>query len=365
MSNTHINHLASLSLDGSGKRREPPIAVEDRPEGYDAAFDADTLWYDAVQVDDEVHIVMPRLLNLRHAVNDGSLMLDGARAKPLGRRIGRRHEIQTLAAPNPASRASVRIGRWIGETAVHPDQSDLFAGLNASVQLNRNNDLRWIVDWARYHVSAHGLQAMLVVDNGSDAYPPEAILEALAPVGLDQIVVLCAPLPYGPPRSGKTSAEGKYLQSGMLNVARLRFLRRARAVLVADIDELVWAKSGSVFDAAARSFLGYVSFKGTWREPDPEAALPWTHGDHRFPGTFNGPCPTKYCIVPGGRLGRLSWDVHRPERALLPSRLTRRDLGYWHCRGVTTNWKAYDRAKPRPLEPEDPEITQALARHLG
>jgi hypothetical protein len=356
--------LSSLSLAGSGFARTPPVPPAQHGEGFDAAFDASTLWYDAVRLGSRIHLVCPKLLNLRPLLNDASLALDGRRLR-LRRLVRfRRHDIALLDAPAGGDRLTLRAGRWEGASGVSPDQTDLFAGLNASVHISRNNDPRWIADWARFHVSAHGLQAMLLIDNGSDAYPPEAILEALAPTGLARAVVLSAPQPYGPPRAKGRPGIAKFLQPAMLNLARLRFLARARAVLNADIDELVWYRRGSIFDAAVASALGYVSFDGRWRLPASEAQPPFRHADHTRPRAGAKTCPTKYCLVPSGPIGRLSWDVHRPDWALLPSRRLLRDAGYWHCQAITTNWKGHDRLRARPALPEDPETAAALARHL-
>jgi hypothetical protein len=53
--------------------------------------------------------------------------------------------------------------------------------------------------------------------------------------------------------------------------------------------------------------------------------------------------------------------VHRPETAWPVKLLKRGDLGYWHCRAITTNWKHFDRLAATP-GPEDPETAAALAR---
>jgi len=214
-------------------------------------------------------------------------------------------------------------------------------------------------------VGEHGLQAMLLMDNGSDAYPPEAILDALADTGLHRAVVLKVPQPYGPPRTKTRSGAGKFLQPAMLNLARLRFLHRARAVLNVDIDELVWTRDGSVFDAAAGSMLGIVAFGGSWRYPALGSPPPHRHADHLYPRPDARPCPTKYCLRPGSLIGRGSWDVHRLELPLPMGLVRRQDLGYWHCRSITTNWKSYDRMLPNVLDPADAETAAAFARSLG
>jgi hypothetical protein len=359
----HVARMESLSLAGSGRRRPVRVPRAHRAPGFDAAYDADTLWYDAVRVGGEVRLVCPRLYDLRPLLD--RVQADGAALRPARVRRARRHEIAALAAPSGVSRLSLALGDWRAETAISADAAGHFAGLNASLHISRNNRPEWLADWARFHVAEHGLEAMLVMDNASTDYPPEAILDALAPTGLKRAVVLCVPQPYGPTR-GKTGRGGaKFLQPAMLNLARLRFLRRARAVLNADIDELVWSRGGSVFDAAVASPLGLVTFAGAWRQPPPRTAPPYIHAQHVHTREGEWPCPTKYCIRPDGPLRWAGWDVHRPETALPVGLRPRRDLGYWHCRGISTDWKGYGRLSPGNIGPRDASTAAILERALG
>ncbi|MEQ3624349.1 MAG: hypothetical protein ABNH26_01195 [Celeribacter sp.] len=354
---------AAVSLLGSGIKRQVRVPEVARPPEFDAQYDADTLWYDAVRQGDEVWLFCPKLWDLARLLKRGEITADGlpVRLRGIGRH--RRHDVARLDVPHTARSLHIAAEGWSASCPISPDQRDLFAGLNASMHISRDNRLEWIVDWARWHKARHGLQAMVVIDNGSTSYQPADVLAALAPVGLTRAAVLSLPQPYGPVRSKQGGGGAKFLQPAALNIVRARFLGRARAVLNADIDELVWSEGGSVFDAAVASWLGMVSFAGRWTCPPGEAQPPLRHADHVC-YRDDRPCPTKYCIVPQGPLRRLSWDVHRPERFPL-GRFTRRDdMGYFHCRGVTTNWKSYNRLKSRDVRP-DPHLEKMLAQTYG
>lgn len=350
--------MASLSLQATEHRRAAPLPEGARGPAFDAAFDATTLWYDAVTLGRRLHLVCPKLANLAPLL--AHLRVDGDKPR-LRRKSHRRHDIVTTRA----GALSLALGGHHWQTTPSPDQRHLFQGLRASLHISKNNDLDWIRDWARFHISAHGLEAMLVMDNGSDAYAPEQILDALQGLGLRRAVVLKVPQPYGPPRTKAHPGTAKYLQPAMLNLARLRFLRKARAVLNADLDELVWSRAGSVFDAALADPLGLVSFAGVWRQPPPRTAPPFLHAQHVHERKGHWPCPTKYCIRPGGPLGRLGWDVHRPETWLPVGLRPRADMGYWHCRGITTDWKGYGRLSPGNIGPRDASTAAVLERALG
>ena len=359
-----IAELSSLSLDGSGLARDAIVPASAQGEGFAAAYDRDTLWYDALAGDGRLLLVCPKLLNLAPLVADARVRLDGQPARTRRIRRFRRHDIVEIACSARPGRVEVAHGRWRGASGVSPDQTAIFAGLNASLHISRNNRLDWIADWARFHIGEHGLQAMLVMDNASDAYPPEAILEALAPTGLKRAVVLKVPQPYGPVRSKSGGGGAKFLQPAMLNLARLRFLGRARAVLNADIDELVWSAGGSVFDAAVASPAGFVTFAGQWRQPGPAAEPPYRHAQHDHTRSGAEPCPPKYCLKPEGWMGRGGWDVHRPETPLAALWPRRRDFGYWHCRAITTNWKSYNRLSLRQGGTFDPRTRARLDLRL-
>ncbi len=360
-----IAEMCSLSVEGSGLRRAAIVSADAQGEGFAAAYDWTTLWYDAVRLGDVLHLVCPKLLNFKALIADGVLSLDGRPASVRRVRRFRRHDIVEIATDESVEQVSTRAARWTGTSGISLDQTGLFAGLNASMHISRNNRLDWIADWARFHVGEHGLGAMLVMDNASDAYAPEDVLEALSRTGLRRAVVLKVPQTYGPVRSKSGGGGAKFLQPAMLNLARLRFLSRARAVLNVDLDEVVWSRAGSVFDATAASPMGFVTFEGSWRNPAADAALPLRHADHLYPQPGKRPCPTKYCIRPDGWRSGISWDVHKPEVRFPTNLLRRRDFGYWHCRGITTNWKSYNRLGNRDLGPADPFTAETLTRHLA
>ncbi len=359
----HVAEMASLSLAGSDRRRPIRVPEEDRSDGFEDAYDFDTLWYDAVRIGRDVRLICPRLYTLRPLLD--RLQADGAHLKAPRVQGFRRHDIARLKVPDGAHRLSLQRGNWHAESGISPDGAAHFQGLNASLHMNRNNRLEWIDAWARFHIAEHGLEAMLILDNASTDYPPEAILDALSASGLKRAVVLKVPQSYGPTRRKHGRRGGKFLQPAMLNLARLRFLRTARAVLNADLDELVWSRGGAVFDAAAQSLLGLVMFAGEWRMPIPRVEPPYTYRQHVHVRPGNWPCPTKYCICPGGALRWAGWDVHRLE-SLVPIALPpRKDFGYWHCRGITTDWKGYGRLGPGDTGEKDASTAAVLERVFG
>ena len=360
-----IATLASLSLAGSGLRRDLPVPQAAQTEEFVAAYDFDTLWYDAIRTPRGVTLVTPRLFNLTEVLRGTDLTVAGAAARIKRVRRFRRHQIVDLntAGPGPLT---LRHGDFTAVADISLDQSGLFAGMNTVLTVSKNNRLDWIRDFTRFHIDEHGLEAFLFFDNGSKLYPPQAILDTLSGLPLKRVVVVPVAQGYGPTRVGRGSGGMNFLQVALQAIARLRFLGRARAVMLSDIDELVWRTGPTLFDAAVASPLGLALWPGHWVVPRPDTTEPAHHGDHSHMAPELGGCPTKYAIVPQGRLRGMQWDVHRPEGLPFRRWLARRDLGYWHCKGITDNWKATsERGAALSASHQVPELAAKLAERFG
>lgn len=354
-----MSDFATLSLQGSGLRRLTRIAPSKRPEDYAWHFDDQTLWLDAVWHRRAVVLVCPSLNNLAHKVAKARFTLDGRAVTPRLRRHGR-HTLIHLPAPECPVRVAIRIDGWRGETAVNaPDPG--FDGLNTLLTLSRDNHPDWIEDWARFHVHHHGAEAVLFIDNGSRTHGPEVIRPALERAGLRRVVVLSTALPYGPRGLPPFVNAELFLQTGVLNAVRMRFLQGARAVLNCDVDELVMTPGRSIFDAAARSRFGYVRFAGRWAHPAPEHDGWPSHAAHSHRDEPVKPCPPKWCVVPSGPLKGFQWRAHELERLPLARLFQNRYARFYHCRNVTNGWKSLKRTQVREGGTvPDPELQSAI-----
>ncbi|WP_224824436.1 hypothetical protein [Cognatishimia sp. MH4019] len=357
----HVAPLNSAVLPVDGPRRDHIVEAQYRPEGYDAGYDFSTLWYDAIWDGRDVVLTCPRLLNLARLFKTGTVLLDALPAARPRISTHRRHDIVRINAPLQPAHLSLRAEDMDLSTPIMRADWNRFRGKNVHLAISRDNDLIWLKDFAQYHIVEHGLQAMIVIDNGSTAYTPEELAQTLLSTGLEDVLILPAPFAYGPFGLKPFSRRAKFLQTALLNAVRMRYLSRARAVLNCDIDELVWSKSGSIFDLARKSLLGAVTFPGIWRFPVEGHEGFARHRDHLGIIEDVGPCPPKSCIVPTGPLRRLQWDVHGFELPPL-ARLTRTSrAGYWHFRAISTNWKQFDRLSRRATAP-DPDTVATLAR---
>lgn len=353
-------------MTGFASLRLPPemlraslLSPKYHTDGYLEALDRETLWYDAIWRAGLLYLVCPPLGRWRRAMRKARFRGDGV---PLGIKAlyrYKRHEVLVLSAPTYPSRLSVYLGDWRGESAVSPAEPERFAGRDTLFYVSRNNALHWIVDHARLHQRLHGLEAMIVMDNGSDAYDLDEIEAALAPLGL-QVLVLDAPFKYGPVGKPPYRRMEKFMQTALFNVLRLRFLGAARAILSCDVDEVVLTEGRSVFDAARSSRLGFVQIGGQWHSPAPGTDGPYLHADHLWVKDPAETCPPKWCLRPDGVLGGWSWDVHGIERLPMLHGLTLKDMRFAHCRAVNTGWKRQTRLRAWEGTVRDPLAARCL-----
>lgn len=234
--------------------------------------------------------------------------------------------------------------------------------------LNKNNQLEWIRQWANYNYNAYRLEAALIIDNGSTDYRPEDILETLKSTGgIKTCVVVSAPFPYGPVDSnGKAIHTPRFFQASMFNMVRKSFAEPAKAVLSADIVELVLpSKSGqSIFEAAEQSRLGAIFFKEIKGYPATYTnnSQPQTEHYYTMPNQHSN--KTKWASAQGKLLNAFKWGVHRFGLLFYLLSITER-FNYLHCQATTTAWKSKNRYKQHDDAIEYANIKQALEAHIA
>ena len=277
----------------------------------------------------------------------------------------------TALEGTPADTTAIEIG-IAGETLTLPVQpshiADL-AGRRVLFSVNKNNDLAWIREWALFHATLHGTDAVVLFDNGSTRYSREEIAATLQTVpGLAKVAVLVWPVSFGPidPAVRVNPYWARFFQIGTMSVTLRRYGERAYGLLNCDIDELAGTQSGaSIYDLAKQSRGGLVAFHGTWieatqlgtrhrdytqRMADPKAAVSRQR---------------KWCLDPSRAwVRRLSvhpywhWVHGRPMFA----KTMPKDATYWHFKPINTNWKVTRTEAPAGDTVEDATLREAFAR---
>jgi hypothetical protein len=365
-----VHQLTLQGLESSaedGPRRDSDVPEALRDARYRLGYDATTLFYDCVHSARSGGYVFtaPPFRNL-WPLFCAQLRVDGRPLRGLRRRSAGRSDQVVLKAPAGAS-LSLDDGTGLRPVPVRPSLDHHFAGTRIVAAINRNNDLTWIREWAGYHAHVHGADAAVLFDNNSTDYAPQDIASALQTVpGLRVAAVVRAPYRYGLKLETKGQTYRlQYLQTAVLNIARMDVAARARSVLSCDIDELVLdTGGGSVFAAAERSLVGAVQVKGAWVYPARVEDIPCAQHAHGWRAVPDRSCMPKWCATPGGLLSRVGgWNVHAvggPLRGLLrPAR----GLALAHCAGTTTAWKPQSHrfGMPATTAP-DPDLVAATAK---
>ncbi|RKF13517.1 hypothetical protein D6850_14565 [Roseovarius spongiae] len=342
-------------------RRDAPHGFAEWSDREQRAFDDATLFYDVFRsgAPDTVYAVGPPLKQtFRRFLKRAALTLDGVPAKMREISQSRRASILEITAP---VRTPVTLGishpQLSFSIAIAPDNLHRYADRRAMFTLSRNNTLEWVRDWARFHVETQGVEAIVLFDNASDIYHADALAEVLDKIdGLATFDVVPAPFQYGPIGLGRELTSARYLQFGVFEITRLRFLQDAAGVLNMDIDEMAYTPKGAtVFDIAADTDAGFLTLPGSWRYPEPGA--PMMHGAHtmRHSGEEE-PMYPKWCLLPRGpHLGK-SWRTHGLKG--VPDQVEE-GCGFFHCRMISESWH-YDRSEYADLALEPDPLAQSV-----
>lgn len=337
-----------------------------RSKHYLERYDQHTLLYDCFfnPAKGCFTLTSPRLLNQWPLLSQHLLANDQPYTGRRKRSIWQRCEQINIYAPE-STRLSVEIDGSNFPIHTRNTRRDVFGGLNCALAMNKDNRLEWIRDWVRFHVNAHGLEGVCIIDNASTDYSSHELLEVIRKVeGLKAAAVIEADYPYGPADgSKKLEVSPRFLQTSMFNIVKQDLFADARAVLSVDIDELVIPNTPqSIFDAAVASFIGAVSFRELKVYPQDDEERAYGQPAHTLVKSDGKLGNTKWCVSGDGFINRFGWAVHRFGGGyFLLTEST--DFNYLHCQATSTSWKKNRYKKPSGLV-ESSIAKNALARFL-
>ena len=382
----NVNH-ASLPEDNA-ILREPVRPPAFRDATFDDRFDHRTFAFDAVLAPEEgrVRVICPKFLNLSEPMARARIATTGSgRACPFTtRHLDRQTQLMVQASPETRG---LDIDSDLGHLHVEcsPANNDLFEDERVVFTLSKNNRIEWIQDWLRFYRDVHGATAVLIFDNASTEYDGAALLDAIGRLdGIRAAVVVNWPFKHGPTGYGsKKFWDSNFSQLGAFEVARWRFLQRARSVLNCDIDELVVSKDGgSVFDHVERGRSGVTAFYGDWvfgiedvtRQPEDGSPVLFRDFEHVLTPRrafkygvvpyYPMRCRPKWAVVPNRCPPDAQWNIHAVT-GWWASRIVGSRFRFRHFREINFNWK-YDRLGREPLDParhnSDPLMRSVFAK---
>lgn len=356
---------SNVTLDPSQPlRRQPYEAERPRPQPFMDSFDQSEIFYDVFRdhTGSHVYLLGPMALNLAPLVEQMEItgQPSGTRAKP---RVF--HAIQMLIArvtlPKGDDTLEIRFGDQTFSVPVQPNRSPEFADDRIIVAINKDNELDWIRDWARFYVREHGATAAVIYDNGSTRYSRAELSAALAEVeGLKRYLVIDWPFRYGSRDHGFTAHRfgenwARFAQPPMFTHFFRKYAMASRSFVSVDIDELVISRSRkSIFRSAERSLFGLRRFNRIWvlNMRDTEG-LPH-HADYaiRKKGMAAKDRGKKWAASPR-RAYLASWRAQmwtHQVRGWLNLSGSSADFFGYHFRGISHAWN-YDRSDNVPFDP--------------
>lgn len=353
--------------------RRPSRKVEQQQGDYLEKFDARTLFYDVFAAADGVVLSGPPLLNLKETVFSATWAVDGRPPAAVQLTDLDRTQHSRLNVEQASGSLHLDIDGHQLRSRIGENHGDLFAGRKAIFTKSKNNQLDWIKDWAGFHAREHGVDAVLLYDNGSTDYRCEDVLAALAAVQeLATIVVVDWPFPFGPQGGnweGLKNApwDSDYCEYGILEHARHRFLHQAEAVLHHDIDELVLASdSRPVFEHLRASGAAAISYQGRWIETAdfPGRDVPQFQ-DFRYFDIRKSQSTPKWAAIPGRMPDAVQWKTHRIDGVDMSAT---EQVVHRHFMGINSNWKR-KRTGTMTVDPKyhayDQQLAMTLERSLG
>lgn len=351
-------------------RRLPRHPERQRPSHFFEAFEDRALFYDCFYSGDtDIILVGPPPLNLEPLLKSAIF-----RALPTGKRLepswfASRSTMTTVlnGAPPGTNAVEIEVEGITEIIPVQPYCPEIFANRRVMFTMNKDNDLAWMDLWARWHSQLHGVDAIVIFDNGSTRYGLKEIADTLSRVdGLKTIGLVSMPFRYGPVDRAVLSHPywPNFLQVASFAMMTRRFACQSAGILNCDIDELIGRSGdGDVFAMLDASRDGFVRLKGTWIETaqgapkDSSKILPAHLGfEYRRKNPLLVRCANKWALDP-----RRSWTqdfstvpmMHRIYGMPRARTLMAPSLPFWHFRGINTNWKEDRVRRERPFADPD------------
>lgn len=335
-----VSPLCLRETDGH-PLRVPPRPRQLQDSDYLEKFDSSTLAYDVFAHGNRLCLVGPPLLNLVDELRDVAWYADGQQISINSTDLDRCSE--SWGGTGKMRELSLGLEGGGVFALVGDSHLDLMSGRRVLFTKSKNNRLEWIHDWARFYVEEHGVDAVLLYDNGSTDYAPGDVLEALNVPGLAVGAVVSWPFKWGPPGGvwgghGKRPWDSDFCQYGIATHARRRFLEEADIVINQDVDELLLCEDGrNIADVLAASRGGFVHYYGRWIEGvTPTRDGVKSFGDYAFFDPSVAPTTRKWSAVAERIRDSTQWKVHSVVGAQSSGE---EGLLHRHFRAITTNWK--------------------------
>lgn len=355
-----VGELNSVFLPEDSKTLRQPILPEiPRSDQFMAEFDQRGIFYSVFRdiSGRRVWFLGPELLSLKDEILPIWVVGGQSKKRTKIRLIKNEHALVGFAdLPEVDDKVHVDIGADTLSVGVGGNHSVAFKDSRIVYCISKENDLRWISDWAHFYVKEHAADTFVIFDNNSSAYSTQDIEMALNKVpGVKKAIAIDWPFIYGAhdPVAQKLGKPYHFLFAQPVAHMEL-FLRygiQSKSILNVDIDELVVStKRESIFDVVEQRVFGCIKFDRflveNVRERDDGHESSSFCGFHfRDKERLGRQNPWKKWAIAPSKL-KLTQPVpmlwtHRVYGAINPYPASK-EFKCYHFAGITTNWREND-----------------------
>lgn len=289
--------LSSVRLDPKGSlRRGIPRPPEQRQPGYEDTFDFFTLFYDCFRTASGIRFIGPPPIKLRNRIDHTEVTNANGTGLVRNRKdihLSRIHKVFRMDLLGDLDDSHIDLSiPGVGERRVPVGESlfHYFEGKRVLLTMIKFDPLSWVKQWVEFFVRAHGIDAVLIYNNDALDYRSQDIVDQLKPInGLDMVGVIDWGFPYGPGVGPSGVFDSTFAQAGAMEHAMQRLLKRAKCVVNADVDELIFCHqpNDTICALTERSRTGYLRFSHqTASGPHGvQVDVPWDtrrYADHHF-----------------------------------------------------------------------------------
>jgi len=373
-----VAHSGAFLPQGYAVARQPRFGWRARPAEFSDNFETRALFYDVFRHADgeQVLLVGPPPRNLLRLLKRAHFSVKGVKGR-LKPRFFISQSVMIIAlggVPRGADILHMRVDDLEFALPIRKNFSDELAGRRVLFTISRDNPLPWIRAWAHYHERFQGVDAVILLDNGSANATLDEIARELEKTSVEKIYLLSLPYIFGAIDNAVLFNPfwTNFLQLAFNSLVLRRFGALAEGLLNCDIDEFAFHLGApTVFEALKQTPQGLLAMNGSWIEAQP---LSSQYGDHRDFGYRAKDLKERVCSERKWLLDpKRDWvqnlRVHpywhwingRPARAKTMSG----DAFFWHFKGVNTNWKVERNkvpAGPAQLLEPDPELRKVFSR---
>ncbi len=366
--------MATLSKD-SVLSRKPRFGWKARPEKFFTGFEQKIVFYDCFWHADgkRVLLVGPPPRNLLPPLKRAHYSTDNSQnALTASFHITQSVMILELTDVMEGAR-SIKISapEIDFELEIQPNYSQILADKRVMFTISKDNNLEWISAWAEYYQHFHGVDALVLVDNGSTKTTLDSLASALEKTKIEHIFILSMPHKFGEIDYSVLFNPfwANFLQNCINSIVLRRFAANAQGLLNCDLDELAVHKSGSsLFSALEQTPGGLLTMRGVWIESYAERTDFGDHRDfkYRLIDEKSHTCKARKWVLDPKRQWVDNLNVHpywhwiegRPRGA----KTTDPNAFFWHFKGINNNWKVKrnikNASRPKNIEPDQLLVDQ-------